>query len=586
MSFSVQDYGKAAMNSLADGLEFAWKQHKTSTVLTVAWLSWMFSILSAARCTFMTNGQREDLGLLSRSFVDAGGEWLGCVKYGGGDDSAKAKAGRAFGILTVLCTSLSVSCMTTVVLWKPEYPSAVVWKIAHYCLMAAAVSQMLAFLALGSHRCTLGGGGGGGCTLTGVGILAVCNTMLLDLLCFVWFFLPLPSSACLSWWEHTETAVDANATTGQIQARTPSAKNGPTRDNQQPASRRMDTVEEGESVNSTSSQGGSDTSERIDSIQDLTGFRLTTVLLIVVVWIVSLFGVRRCTFLSVVGPADTGGLSLAGLGLYSQSVRSGSGAFLGCVAYPDRAVKAFDGPFRAARAFGAMTALLTTIMVASSVSQLFLERVVRESWYALRFMMPTATCTQLLAFAAFGTGACNLQGGTGCRPGGTGIVVILNIFLMVTLSALVLLITPPRNPVFQILVQSHQEEKPTPRCGSSVGGRATADTAYHTDDVNCRLGPIEEETDDDSGHDDTAASDSVRIETRASQLQRPKEKSNGSKDVASITVKMEYTATEKTTTKIVSHVDGTQTITVTTEEQLDDGASELRDDVTENGSNA
>lgn len=564
-------------------LESSWK-YKSPLVFAGAWLAWMFSTLSLTNCNFMLVGNSNDerLGLLSRSYVDEqGGERLGCVKYSSSDHVVDSlfKAGRVFGVMTVLCASLVVSLMSAVLLWKSEPKTRfLLWNIAHLGLVAATVFQVLSFIALGSNRCI------GGCTLKGAGVLAVFNIGLLSLLSTGLFFLPLPPTPwLLALWQTDDP--NNNTLTGRKQQNAHEMDDQATGvDRQQPESS-VGSVEISESFVSESSQTSDLSSDSKTSIQGLTSFRLSTVILIAVAWAISIMGVQRCTF-AVVKPKSYSQSSVSSeLGLYSHAVDN-NGEFLGCVAYPNHTVREFDGAFRAARAFGAITTLLTTGVFVLGILQLAVMRLVKGSWYAFRAMLPAATITQLVAFVAFGSEKCSLQGLVECHPGGTGVVVILNVFLMVTLSALVILVPPPENPVFKVFKLRDHDETSRPTDLTSPGVAMVNSVAERSEmSHNSQTRPNDVETDEDSYLDEIASSNATRHVP--SRIQYWLEESTG--DVAcgatSITVKVEYNEKEKTTTKISTHADGSQTITTITEELMtsDDDGSEVDDDITEDG---
>jgi hypothetical protein len=260
-------------------------------------------------CRFMTSSQG-DLGLISRPYVDDYGEYLGCVKYGvDDDDDSGLRLGRAFGIITSVCISVSLAVMVYSALLGNA--KVILWKLAHCSMASAAFSQMVVFAALSSKQCL------SDCKLAGVGILAVFNTVLLDILCLAWFYVPAPSMKRIAWRHVKNETETANPLTDN---KTLSVADSP------------GPKDETSSVESGDTHASHDSPEHFGCIQDLAVFRLTTVLLIGIVWIASLIGVRRCTFLEK-GFDSEDQSNFSGLGLYSQAIYDDDDDFLGCVAY-------------------------------------------------------------------------------------------------------------------------------------------------------------------------------------------------------------------------------------------------------------
>jgi hypothetical protein len=499
-------------------------------------MAWIFSVLSLSKCRFMTSSQG-DLGLISRPFFDDNGEYLGCVKYGvDDDDDSGLRLGRAFGIITSVCITVSLA----IVVYSALLGNAkvILWKLAHCSMASAAFSQMVVFAALSSKECL------GDCKLAGVGILAVFNTILLDTLCLAWFYVPVPSTKRIAW--------------SHVKHETETTANSLTHDKTLSLADSAGPKDEAASVESGDTHASQDSPEHFACIQDLAVFRLTTVLLIGIVWVASLIGVRRCTFLEKGFDAEDQS-NFSGLGLYSQAIYEDDD-FLGCVAYSSTEVKDFDGSFRTARAFGAMTALLTSVIALLSLLQLFQRRYLQQCWYCFRVMVPTVTCVQLVTLAALDSDVCKLQGENECRLGGTGILALLNIFLTAVLSALVLVVPPPRCTVFVLHLFSPKSDVP--------------DDGENHESLPIRISPASEECVDPtrartprSECDGENATDSTAQAVQPPDVRTTCPSTYVDSNVSSVVVMIEYTRTAKKTVKVVTYDDGSKTVTTTIEEE-------------------
>ena len=199
------------------------------------------------------------------------------------------------------------------------------------------------------------------------------------------------------------------------------------------------------------------------------------------VWIFSMVGTFHCTFIMIayidlVEERGTGYSSLInnnnndtvtrsnsnwpdhpiGVGLYSTSVYDLNANLLGCVSYYGTTDQ-FDGSFRAARAFGMMGALATTLgLIFVSLVTLFIEHItIKYSlWQMSRWLFFAAFICQLLTFLAFGRNICN-RIDRECKPGPAAELSVFNLFLLCIQSALIYVVPAPNMPLFLL-----QKEKP------------------------------------------------------------------------------------------------------------------------------
>jgi hypothetical protein len=486
------------------------------SLVASVWMAWIFSILIVTQCNFMTttfvpkdifthypdtddnnnsnnNNNNDDdsdtsslarttksFGLLSRPFVDDDGQLLGCVRYTTTTTTTTNDAydattrrrhadtqfhvGTTFGIITIVLLTISAMGMSNVIVLG-QWQSNFIWRVAHWTTICAAISQMLVFVALGSDRC-YHSDVHDGCHLSGSGILAIFNTILLDGICLAWYFIPPPRTPCL---QQLGRHCHSSSLDTVPMADPPTATSvypgtdwGPTIGTSTWNIETIDEVESTLSECSVDDRGDENKTEPNDKhsaqhVQDSMPFRLTTVLLIAISWMVSILGVQRCTFV-LVGYQDEFQTNYSGIGLFSLAIQerddNGNSVFLGCVAYPDHAIDTLDSPFRAARAFGAITTLITSGILVLAFLQLIVRQHIQKVWFALRVAVPISIITLLFSFTVFGSDVCSLEEQVECRLGGTGKMVICNIILLLVLSALVYCTPPPSVPLFEKNINS------------------------------------------------------------------------------------------------------------------------------------
>ena len=138
-----------------------------------------------------------------------------------------------------------------------------------------------------------------------------------------------------------------------------------------------------------------------------------------------------------------------GLGLFSTSVYDMDANLLGCVSYYGTSDE-FDGAFRAARTFGLIAALSTSItLICVLLVTLFIEsRPLKVNlWSVARFLSFTAFLCELLTFMAFARDLCS-RSDMECHAGPASILTMLNLFLLCTQSALIYALPPAKSPLF------------------------------------------------------------------------------------------------------------------------------------------
>jgi len=168
-----------------------------------------------------------------------------------------------------------------------------------------------------------------------------------------------------------------------------------------------------------------------------------------------------------------------GVGLFSTTVYDLESNMLGCVSYYGSSDE-FDGAFHAARAFGLLTAMATTLaVICVSLVTLFWQETthhhhqttvtvsneaegieatsrfinVRDKlWSTARFLFFSAFLCQLLTFLAFGRELCH-RTDTLCHAGPASVLSMFNLFFLCLQSALIYVVPPVAVPLF--LFQRH-----------------------------------------------------------------------------------------------------------------------------------
>jgi len=181
-------------------------------------------------------------------------------------------------------------------------------------------------------------------------------------------------------------------------------------------------------------------------------------------------GLFHCSFLLVEDDGSSFVSSSLGIGLFSTSIYDDDAYFLGCVSYWNN--NNFDGPFRAARAFGMLAGLATTItfvttMVLYLVVQAPSTNVWKQrAWAVTKGLFFGAFLCELLTFVAFARDVCN-NAETACRIGAASGLGILNLVLLLGQSAVVYILPTPDTPVLVLQVEDdHRSENAQPLSGN------------------------------------------------------------------------------------------------------------------------
>jgi hypothetical protein len=525
-------------------------------LLTVHWFAWLFTILAVTGCNFMET-QGDNIGIFSRPYFTLDGESLGCIKYTAMD--GMLKAARGFGIMASILSSATVLLVTYSIAWRLH---KLAWKICFYLVLGTTFCQVMTYLALGSRRCI------SGCSLTGTGSLAVFNTILLIGLSIATLKVIPSGQPWMQWYEVEESS--------RMLTTESACKNNLEDDRSDVSS-------------TTSSRRENRENRPFFSIQKLTGFRIITVGAISITWIVSIVGLRRCTFLQT-GPKN--GTIVTRMGLFSQAIES-QGEFFGCVAYPESVKEEFDGPFKTARAFGTIAVFLLTILVVVMIIQLFVKRVVELSWYTVRAVMTAATSSELIVFCIFDTKICNVDEHSECHLGGIGIVTVLNVLFMVTITVMSFAIPPASVPIFQINRLMGVQPRNTKK-GNQF--QKQDEMKRNHERILRHQSPLRDQEETSDSHDSNSWKDVIKssqdrpIKAQEKLTSCDEESQDDYDNVESITFQVEYNNNQKITTKTVLHSDGIRNVTTSIEtltvedhdlydERFSDDASSLGKDM-------
>ncbi|GKY90953.1 hypothetical protein MPSEU_000068100 [Mayamaea pseudoterrestris] len=552
-------------------------------------LATLFSILALTQCSFMIENTQNvsssaglvdkiQVGLYSRSIYDNDtGAKLGCVQYTDHDDfDSMLKAGRAFGTFTALFSCTSLACLLTVLCCLPRRSGKLLWSLGKYLLMTATVSQMFTFFALGSdYLCQVSD-----CKLTGVGILSSFNVIILGTAAAMYYLESVPTTAWLAWWQESPTHHLERTTTPKASNKRVNLQNKYAYDRSHAKAARATinacpeaAMEELDPYNlppsfAIEAAGRNSNANTIMGWRSQRIFRITLLCLFLVSWLLSIIGVQRCTFM-LVGPSNGSQDNFSGVGLFSRGVYY-RGKLIGCVDYPHATRMDFDAPFQAGRIFGGVTAFLMTFICLLKLWQVFAHRARREIWLMIRLLLPCATFSQLLTFFVYKTETCSMNDLVDCVPGKLGVWVILNVLLMVSLCVIVISVPPPDGPLISIVDAS----KFLPVNSSTVSDHAPSKVFRSKDHLPEPKGMnISQQAGREAQlQDEAAISNSYRGGASHVPSERIVNIQPLDADVEKITVTVEYSGNEKKTIKVLTHPDGSQTITTTLEE-IDDDAT-------------
>lgn len=179
------------------------------------------------------------------------------------------------------------------------------------------------------------------------------------------------------------------------------------------------------------------------SIVDLC--RYFAYLLLVVAWIFSVCIIADCTFLRI-GLSGTAYGDLDEYGIFEFNLDAPGGHR--CAAYSGGTP--ISAGFKAARAFGVLTSLLLGVaMMQVACLELFTDYKRARMWAMVRVQVMLSLLCQLLTFSAFAEESCGFPGSK-CVPGAVGILAIFNVVILLVISWMYCVISPPDYPMFEV----------------------------------------------------------------------------------------------------------------------------------------
>ena len=579
------------------------------SIFVLVTFTWFLCILSLSRCTFFTQSNVAELqdlqmGLFSRAVNDKDGDILGCLAYTeNGSDfiDSNFKAGRAFGIISALCCSITLLFVGVSLLFRPK-GSDLLWNMSRFYLAGATLGQMFSFFVLNSSLCQ---SAEHTCRLSAAGYLALLNVIILGGLTMKLFWEKAPKEPWLSMWsdrlDEETIATDRSGSRQKAKRGTRNVVDPFSGERVDSGSNQLDLhvleleVDPTNPENDTRNHGTNSIASNVThqsqqeslvsrvGVQNLKSFRFLTILLLATCWAISIVGVKRCTLL-LVGPEDGDRSDFSGLGLFSRAAYH-NGEIIGCLAYPDEAKENFDSSFQVSRVFGAITAFLLTIVFFLSALQLFTQYAKDEIWLVLRALLPCSTIAQLLVFIGYKTETCTITDFVECKPGPTGIMVIFNIFLLGILSIGAILVSPPPSPIFRLHQNGDAQQEARPQL-------------HHRQNPAQHLPPQQQaqqivRNQEDRKLERVRQNGTIENPRKSIPMEPILEASQSVEDISvveetkkvvriseepteSITIRVEFSANEKRTIKTSTHADGSQTITTTVEE-LDESPETSRD---------
>jgi hypothetical protein len=521
-------------------------------------LAMVFSILAVSHCNFVTT-EGHTLGLFRAAQYDGNGNFLGCLSIEESEIEIDGlfRNARAFGTLTAL---LSTASFVLLLFSITFHPSNILWVAIRIMLSAATVFSMFVFTVVGSSFCSEEE-----CRISGVGILNIFNTFLLASLSTVTFIDTPPEHPIFTVWTDDLFTQDKDTLVSDGEGAFPEyfSREDARRIAEAIASDGGDSVDilemeivdgEPQFVNGgrsvLSDQPSIQESMMIAlSLQRSKAFRYSVVAMIVLMWSLTIFGVRRCTFIDVSAKADPNSQKF-GMGIFSRAVYQ-EGEMLGCLAYQDEAKGDFSFGFKVSRVAGTIAAFLMTAVLLCGVLQLFTTIAKELGWLFIRTMVSVSLVFQLLTFVAFRSEICTKSDVIECSIGGAGKMAIFNSILLLGFVILSCILPPPANPVFARwrppVDDDGQHQDDQHHRNLTERGIAIMEKGRP---IDSKLSVVQEGDETDTEMNSEVCADDVPMAQGAE----------------TIIVRVEFGPGEKKTIKEIVHPDGSKTITTTIED--------------------
>jgi hypothetical protein len=257
-----------------------------------------------------------------------------------------------------------------------------------------------------------------------------------------------------------------------------------------------------------------------------------------------------------------------GYGFFNQVVYDSDGDKIGCLPY-DKDIRDeyfSDSAWKAGRAFGTMTVMaLTVAFFVQELVMLFTEKYQDRLWLALKAMYVFAFFTNLFTFSVFAADICSA---TSCQPGPAGGLAIFNIFILMFLMIMSWWVSPPPNPVFRLYkdpspIAEVREVKSGDDNGDEQEGVETIANEERFMEYDKQA--VEEEEGDgdgDEGEGEEKPYDEERHELNSSMDMESRDES--------VKITTEITPDGKRIIEVVTHPDGSKTVTTTIESMEED----------------
>eukprot|EP00527_Entomoneis_sp_CCMP2396_P006691 CAMPEP_0198146644 /NCGR_PEP_ID=MMETSP1443-20131203/30523_1 /TAXON_ID=186043 /ORGANISM="Entomoneis sp., Strain CCMP2396" /LENGTH=525 /DNA_ID=CAMNT_0043810677 /DNA_START=75 /DNA_END=1652 /DNA_ORIENTATION=+ len=517
------------------------------------------SILSVSHCTFASGvsgirpGANHTVGLYGLAVFDRkdNENMLGCVNFPEDVEfDLYFRMSRIAGATMASCMTATFLILVRTIVF---IPSRSLWNVARAGLSLALMASVLTFAVTSSDHCKKIE-----CTLSGVGIVTVLNCFIVAGLNLIICIEPCPTSPWFVWW--TEEHFIANRDTLALG------------DSNRPEFASSHDIER-------SSQGSAQSSALSEqfSVQDslvtnannrlhrFSRFRFGLLGLIFVSWILSILGIRNCTFVLIESPDSASSVHL-GVGLYTRSYYVNN-EMVGCIAHSEEEKDNFGALFHISRVFGAVSALLMSAVLLVGTTQLFTNLARVEVWLFVRLLLPCVLVAEALTGLIFYSDLCTGNDSIQCVPGGIGYAVMGNLILLFILSVSCCLLPTPSHPAFARW-RAEEEEADFSTVSRSKNIKSMLPAS------NNRLGVLNEvdESEEEWGLEGLARTNSYLAGT-ASYLT--------GKEVKEVIIRIETSNGERKIVKEITHQDGTKTITTNIEElhdiALNDYSDEKRD---------
>jgi hypothetical protein len=294
--------------------------------------------------------------------------------------------------------------------------------------------------------------------------------------------------------------------------------------------------------------------------------------------IFSYAGLAGCQFLKVKAeetPGFFGQLAIErpgdmGFGFFNVVVYDSDGDKIGCLPY-DKDVKDeyfSDSAWRAGRAFGTMTVMaLTVAFFMLALVMLFLDMYKDTLWLALKATYVIAFLTNLFTFSVFAADICSA---TSCKAGPAGGLVIFNVFLLIFLIIMSWLVPPPSNPVFRLSEGPAPEEIAEWRevkegDDSEAQGVETIANEERFMEYDKQEPPAMDAEEESAGEGEEQSYDGEERHETTTGIDETTTGIDGN-----VKITTEITPEGKKIVEVVTHPDGSKTVTTTIEALEDD----------------